>query len=289
MKGVLENRSASPESAFQDTIQVTMASHHPRSRPTTAEILDEAQYKHIHRIFKQRFGDPSNFTFYFVGNFDSKEMKPLIEKYIGGLPTVERNETWKNLHIEAPKGVVEKIVKKGTEPKSIVYMKYHGSFDYNWQNKTVLKALGQILTTKLLESIREDESGVYSIGAYPGSTHYPESEFGVTIYFGCSPDNVDKLVNGVYAEIEKLMKDGPSDVDLNKTKEKLLRERETNIRENRFWLNTLRNFDYHGASPKDVYKFNDFVNSLSADQIKKAANKYLVKDNFAKIVLMPEN
>ncbi len=288
MKGVLENRSASPESAFQDTIQVTMASHHPRKRPMTAELLDEADYKQVHRIFKKRFGDPSNFIFYFVGNFNSKEMKPLIEKYIGGLPTVERNETWKNLNINAPRGVVEKVVKKGSDPKSIVFMKYHGNFEYNWKNKIDIDALGEILTTKLLESIREDESGVYSIGAYPGYDHFPDSKFGMTIYFGCAPDNVDKLVEGVYVEIDKLMKDGPSDVDLGKAQEKLLRERETNLRENRFWLNTLRNFDYHGSNPDDFDKYNDYVKSLSTDHLMKAAHNYFTKENFAKIVLKPE-
>lgn len=288
MKGVLENRSASPESAFQDTIQVTMASHNPRRRPMTAERLDEADFKQVNRIFKQRFGDPSNFIFYFVGNIDPKEMKPLIEKYIGGLPMVERKETWKNLNINAPKGVVEKVVNKGSDPKSVVYMKYHGSFDYNWKNRVNIDVLSEILTTKLLESIREDESGVYSIGAYPQSEHFPESEFGITIYFGCAPDNVEKLSNGVYAEIEKLKKDGPSEIDLKKAKEKKLRERETGLRENRFWLGTLRNFDYHGTNPDELDKYNDYVKSITSEQLKKAANTYFSKENFAKIVLMPE-
>lgn len=288
MKGVLENRSASPESAFQDTLQVTMASHHPRRRPMTAELLDEADFKQVNRIFKQRFGDPGSFTFYFVGNIDPKEMKPLIEKYIGGLPTVKRNETWRDLKIHAPKGKIEKVVKKGSDPKSIVYMKYHGSFDYNWKNKADIEVLSEILTTKLLESIREDESGVYSIGAYPGSQHYPESEFGVTIYFGCAPDNVDKLSEGVYAEVEKLKKDGPTEVDLKKAQEKKLRERETGMRENRFWLSALRNFDYHGDSPDDLNKYNDYIKSLTPEHLKKAANTYLSKENFAKIVLKPE-
>ena len=288
MKGVLENRMESPENAFQEMIQTTMASDHPRQRPMKAEMLDEASFKQVHRIFKQRFGDPSNFTFYFVGNFDEKQMKPLIEKYIGGLPTVERTETWKDLKIEAPKGIVEKEVKKGSDPKSIVYMKYHGDYEYTWKNNVQLDMVCEILTTKLLESIREDESGVYSIGAYPGMEHFPNSKFGVTIYFGCAPDNVEKLSNGVYAEIEKLMKEGISAEDLDKAQKKLLRARETGLRENRFWLSTLRGFDYHGSNPNDFDKYDGYVKSLTADDMKKAANKYFAKDNFAKIVLKPE-
>ena len=43
--------------------------HVAMENPT--ELLDEAEYKQINRIFKQRFGDPGNFTFYFVGIFNT--------------------------------------------------------------------------------------------------------------------------------------------------------------------------------------------------------------------------
>ena len=36
--------------------------------------------------------------------------------------------------------------------------------------------------------------------------------------------------------MEKIKKDGPSEIDLNKVKETLIRERETRIKENGFWL-----------------------------------------------------
>ena len=288
MKGMLENKSASPDNAFRDSIQVIMASHHPRSRPLTAELLDETNYAKAHYIYKQRFSDPGNFAFFFVGNIDKKKFKPLVEKYIGGLPTVNRNEKWKDLGINAPDGVVVEEVRKGNDPKSVVFLKFHGDFDYNWKNKAQLTVMSEIITTKLLETIREEESGVYSIGAYPGTSHYPNSEYGVTIYFGCDPDKVDYLVKETFKQLDLLAKNGPTDEEISKAKKKLLRKRETNLRENRFWLNTMKNTIYHKSNPKEFYQYNDYIEGITAKDVMKSFSLYINKKSYVEVVLKPE-
>ena len=94
----------------------------------------------------------------------------MIEKYLGSLETVERTETFVDLGIRPPKGGVEKDVRRGKDDKCIEIIMFHGDFEYNAQNNTEIDAICKILTTKLLEQIREKESGVYSIGAYPATT-----------------------------------------------------------------------------------------------------------------------
>ncbi len=288
MKSMYENQSLDPTNVFRDSISAIMAQNHPKKRPISDKLLDEADYKTVHKIFKERFGDPSSFTFFFVGNIDFKTIKPLIEKYLGGLPIVERNETYKDLGITPPSGIVKKEVLKGSDPKSMVFMNLHGDFEYNWENNLEIDAVSKILGTKLLESIREDKSGVYSIGAYPQTKHYPKSQFNVIIFFGCAPENIENLTEGVFAEIEILKDNGPTEVDLGKVKEKLLRERETSLRENKFWLNALKNSYIHKGDINDITKFNNFVNALSVEQLKKAANKYFAEENYIRVVLKPE-
>lgn len=288
MKSFYENRSTSPEAAFRDTIQVTMAQHSPYERPMTDKLLDEANINKLHYYFTERFGDPGNFTFFFVGNIEPETAKPLIETYLGGLPKVTRNETWKDLNIRYPEGKIEKTVYKGTEPKSMVYMSINGSFDYTWENCIDLDAICTVLSTKLLESIREDSSGVYSIGAYPRIDHFPSSQYNIMIYFGCSPDNVENLTKGVFEQIEKLKKDGPEEKDIVKVKEKKLRTRETDLRENRFWLRKLQDLYYHKGDPGNLSKYEDYVKAFDNESLKKAANKYFNDSNCVRVVLRPE-
>lgn len=289
MKGLYENQSLDPTNVFRDSIQAIMAQNHPKRRPMSDKLLDEADYKAVYKIYKERFSDPSSFTFFFVGNIDFKASKELIEKYLGGLPMVEREETFKDLGITPPDGKIDKVVNMGSDPKSMVFMNLHGDIEYTWQNLLELNAISQILGTKLLESIREDKSGVYSIGAYPQTKHYPKSEYNVIIFFGCAPDNIDNLTEGVFAEINKLKQDGPTEIDLGKVKEKLLRERESSVRENSFWLNTLKSAYIDKTDLDEIAKYNDFVNALSVEQMKKAAEKYLNDQNYIRASLKPAN
>ena len=41
MRGSIQNRSARPETAFSDTLAVTMAQYHHRARPWSLKLLDE--------------------------------------------------------------------------------------------------------------------------------------------------------------------------------------------------------------------------------------------------------
>ena len=289
MSGMLENKAASPESAFQDTMSVTMANYHERARPMTKELLTEADFNRIKQIVKERFKNAADFKFFFVGNINPADFKPLVEKYIGGIPSVTEREKWIDLGIEKPEGVVEKMVKRGQEDKSTQYIVFHGDFDYNSQNQIQLDAVGKILSTRLLEVIREDKSSVYSIGAYPSSTKFPDEEFTITVAYGTSPQKLDELKKTVFDIISGYQKNGPSVEELSKAQEKMLRERETALRENGFWMGILSNTYYiKNGDFSEFGNYDNTVKSLSVDSTKKAFNQLFDFKNYISVALAPE-
>src|SRR5690606_37732167 len=113
---------------------------------------------------------------------------------------------------------------KGSDPKSIVTISFNGDFEYNKDEAFRLDALIQALQIKLIEEIREKSSGVYSIGAYAETEKFPYENYSITVRFPCAPENVDKLTEGVFAEIKKLMDNGPTETDLKKVKEARYRD-----------------------------------------------------------------
>ena len=289
MAGILENKSASPESAFRDTMSVTMANYHERARPMTKELLQEADFNRIKQIAKERFKNAADFKFFFVGNINMEEFKPLVERYIGGIPSVNEKENWVDLGIRKPDGVIEKVVKRGEEDKSTQYIVFHGDFDYNSQNQVQLDAVGKILTTRLLEVIREDKSSVYSIGAYPSSSKFPDQEYSITIAYGCAPQKLDELKKAIFEIIDEYKKNGPTTEELATAQEKLLRERETAIRENGFWMSILSNTYYiKGGDFSEYGNYNNLVKNLSVDSTKKAFNEWLDFENYVSVALKPE-
>ena len=289
MAGVLENKKASPDAAFRDTFQVVSTDYNPRQRPMELEYLKEANLGRIRQIAKERFSDASDFKFFFVGNIDLDKFKPLVEKYIGSLPSTHKNEMWKDLNIHAPEGVINKTVYRGEAEKSITYTVFHGDFDYNRKNKVVIDALGKILTTRLLEVIREDKSSVYSIGASPSVDRYPEPEYKIIIYYGSAPEKVDELQKAVFDEIRDIAENGPTAEDLEKAKEKQHREREVNLRENGYWLSVLSNgFLYSDGDFSKFDQFDQLVDQIDAKTIKEAAEKYFNFNDYYRVSLKPE-
>ena len=132
MKTLLANQTASPEFAFVDGARRRRCTRiTSRRRLPTPATVDEWNLDKSLAFYKDRFADASDFTFVFVGSFDLATMKPLVERYLGALPSIRRKETWKDVGVRPPTGVIEKKVEKGIEPKSQAAIVFTGPFEYD--------------------------------------------------------------------------------------------------------------------------------------------------------------
>src|SRR3954466_609893 len=198
-RGVLANRSASPEAAFSDTLQVTMAQHSPREQPVSTATLDRIDPFKSFDFYKARFADASGFTFVFVGNFQTDSIKPLIEKWLGSLPSTNRKETWRDTGVRPPSGVVQRVVKKGAEPKARTALIFTGPFQYTRQNRYYLSALAELLNIKLREALRENLGGTYGVSVSPSASKDPLPSYRFTIGFGSAPERLEAVEGGARA------------------------------------------------------------------------------------------
>lgn len=288
IKAALANRAASPEVAFMDTLQTTLSQNHYRARPMTVEIIGEMNLQKSYAFYKDRFADASDFTFLFLGNLDPEVMRPLVERYLGALPSLNRTETWRNVGINPPPGVVHKEVWKGLEPKSQTGIVFTGPFQHDQAHRTAIRALSLILETKLREVIREELSGTYGVMVRPTYSKIPDEEYSLTINFGSDPARVDELVKAVFQEIDNLKTKGPSEKDVSDAREALFREYETGMKQNG-WLLIQLYYKYQLAEdPRDLLAFGQSLKSLTPEVIQEAARTYLNANNYVKVTLYPE-
>jgi zinc protease len=286
--GFMQNRAASPEAAFQDTIQVTMAQYHYRARPFTPEMLKEINLDKAYSIYKDRFSDAGDFMFCFVGSFDMNKMKPLLEKYIASLPATNRKETWKDNGFKKPKGIVQKTVKRGSEPKGSVNIRFYGAVEYNMKNRIATQMLCQLLSIKLREVLREEKGGTYGVQVYPIVEKYPKETYVININFGCGPEKLEELTKATMDVIDNVKKNGCSDKDLTKLKETSRVEREVNLKENRYWLQAIGIKYSAGEDFLELNEYPKIVEGLKSEDLKNAANQYLNTNEFATFKLFPE-
>jgi zinc protease len=135
--------------------------------------------------------------------------------------------------------------------------------------------------------MREDQGGVYGVSISGSASKYPKPMFTIRSTFGCSPENIAKLTGTVLAEMEKIKKDGPEEIDLNKVKETLIRDRETKMKENGFWLSVLQNHFLLGDNILTMDEYKNFINSITVADIKSIARKYLDTGKYVQVALTP--
>lgn len=289
IKVILANKNSSPSSVFADTVQAVLANYHKREMPISAKDLDRVTLDKSFNFYKDRFADASGQTFVFVGNFDVEAIKPYLTTYLASLPTLNRNENFKDNDVKPPKGSVTKIVKKGLEDKVTVQLIFHDDYVYNAENNVVLDALNAALDIKITERLREKESGVYSPGVSLNVQKYPNAHYYFTVSFNCAKANVDKLVNATLDEVNKFKQQGVSTEDLAKFKSEELRQQELYLRENGFWLNYLTNRLKYGDDIEQILDNTKRINGVTVAETQTAAKKYLSGNNYIKLILLPEN
>jgi zinc protease len=287
-KAFLENRSATPEQAFQDTVQVTLAQYHFRARPLSLPLLDELNQAEALRIYKDRYADASDFNFFFIGNFEIDKIKPLIQSYLGSLPDIDRKESWKDVGISSPKGVIKKEIYKGIEPKSRVQVTFSGPYNGGFENWYKISSLADVLDIKLREILREDLGGTYGVSVYPDVFILDRKEYQFNISFGCSPDRVSEMTSTLFQQIDSIKNFGPKDIYISKVQETQKRTYEVNLKDNNYWLQELRYKQYYGEDWMLILKYPEYVATLSPDLVKAAANQFLNTSNYVQVVLYPK-
>jgi len=239
-------------------------------------------------FYKDRFADASDFTFVFIGSFDLPTMQPLVERYLGSLPATHRHESWKDIGVHTPTTIVQKTVEKGIEPKSQVEIVMSGPIEYTQTQRVAIRAMSEILSARLLETIREDLGGTYSINASYGYTKIPKPEYTIRIDFGCDPKRTDDLIKRVFEEIEKLKNDGPTDKQLADEKEALLKDFDNTTKQNALLLNQIKLKYQYGEDPSTLWEAPTYYRNLDAATVRQAARTYLNTTAYVQVVLMPE-
>ncbi|MFT5723501.1 MAG: zinc protease [Bacteroidia bacterium] len=273
---------------LNEKLKVTQA-HNPRftnAIPTAAEYATQ-DYQKAYDLYQDRFADASDFIFIFVGSLDASEIEAYSKKYLSSLPATNRNESYLEHDFERLQGRHEFIFNRGEDPKSSVEISFRTEAPYDAKQAYFLKCAGEILTIKLVENLREGESGVYGVGASGYASKIPSGVYSFTISFPCGPKNVEKLKLAALEELNKLLLEGPEPKDLTKIKEAQLLELKEKLKSNRYWISNIQNLLYYGMNLEEMLGKEETIHALTAADVQNAAQAY-ISDNVIITILMPE-
>jgi zinc protease len=293
MKGqalaLLANQAASPDVVFDQALDSAFSQNNPRRQPETPETVAKWNLDTSLAFYKARFANAANFTFIFTGSFTPDMIRPLVETYVASLPTTGSKETWRDLNIALPTGVIDKRIEKGIAPRSEVSIIFSGPFDYDDTNRLALRTTTMLLQSRLNDAIREELGATYSITADAETYRFPKPEYRVRINWTCDPAQVDALVQRVLKEIAFVKGTLLSTDQVGRVRDTLLRNLDRSRQDNGYILNQIARRYEDGDVTKlaDDQEARDIA-ALSSTAIQRASMKYLDFTNYVKVTLVPE-
>lgn len=278
VKAQLANLEANPNIAMSDSVRKTLYGDNPRVIRIKADMIDQIDYQKVMDMYKDRFKDASDFTFIFVGNIDPATATPLIETYLGSLPSINRKENFRDINVDIRKGEFKNVFHKDLQTqKATVCIVRSGECKYTLKNQLMMSILSQLLTMEYTETVREDEGASYGIGVSGNISKYPKVEAVLQISFDTNPEKRAQMSKLIDKGINDFIANGPKADNLKKVKEYMLKTYEANKKENGYWMNVL--YDYFWENMDTETDYAKTVNGITASDLQKFAKAFFSQKN----------
>ena len=286
MEVSLKNRLLQPENVFSDSLTLTLGNHHPRVKPMTVDDLKKVNYDRILEMAKERTANAAAYTFTIIGNYDEQTIRPLVEQYLGSLPSQKKVQKGKFIDTDFRGKVVNDFKHKAETPKAIAVMVWYSKkVPYNLENSVKASIAGQILSMEYLKKIREDASAAYTVGA-SASMSRDDFEKNATIYVYCpmKPEKADVALQIMRDEVSNMAKTCDAD-KLAKVKEYLLKNHGDQLKQNSYWLGQINSWRKWGMDFHTDYE--KVVNAQTPESIAAFVKEVLKAGNNAEVIMMP--
>jgi zinc protease len=199
-----------------------------------------------------------------------------------------REETWRDPGVNPPRGVVRKTVRRGVEAQSQTRIVFTGEAPYSRATAHGLQSMTQVLQTWLRETLREELGGTYSVSVSGSASRIPKERYRIDIAFGSAPERAEELTSVVFHHIDSLQTTGPSSDDIVKVQEAQRRARETNLRQNSYWVGQLVGRVVEDTDLRQILSAGDLTEALDIATVREAARRLFDLNNFVYVVLLPE-
>jgi zinc protease len=285
----LANRDKNPKVAWSDSVQMMASNYSDRTLIVNKELLSKASLDKALEVYKARFANPADFTFFFVGNVDPADpaFQTMVCTWLGGLKANKKLEKAADDKVRVAMGIQKNYFTRQMETKTASNRIQYTSYDmpYTLANDLNMEMIGRILSTRYLESIREREGGSYGVGCAGWMNRHPVPYAQLIMQFDTDPEKQEKLMNIIHEEVKTIIENGPLAKDLQKEKESMLKDFEENVEKNGYWKEVLSIYYKNGINYITDYKAA--VEAITAETVQETLKKLVDAGNMFEVVMLP--
>ena len=283
LPGIVEN----PQYKLQKGFYGTAYGNNPRKQVISQETIDKASIETLKKVYTKLFGGTKGVKLAIVGDFDPAEIKPLVEKYIGGIKKGGKKLSWVDPKEDYVKGEVRVAnnVKLET-PMCTALILYTAPMKYTAVNSAALDALSYILDMRYTTVLREEIGGTYGASAPTSLNDLPKEEGLLQVAFACKPELCDTLVSSAERIVEEMAQSGPTAEEFSMSLLNLKKNVPEKRLSNAYWLNLIKEYSLNPVEQDKAYE--EAVNNLTAADVQNAARAFIASGNIIEFVQKPE-
>ena len=284
---MIENMLTNPDYISEDAVIKTLYNNNLRKQIISLDVLNAISFERLPDVYNTLYSNAADFRFTFVGNVDPETLKPLVEKYIGSLPSSGSHLAWKDDGVRPATGtVINDFRAQMQQPKVSVNRIFTGNIPYTLKNRMAMSFLAQALNSRYLISIREEKGGSYGVHVSGSLDDKPAEQYAMRIQFDTDDSMADELNEIIMEEIQKIADEGPLAEDIEKHREYLVKSWGNTLEQNNGWRMIINNWYDHNENYLADYL--DTVKGITYDDVKELAKKILADNNMTLVIMRPE-
>ena len=277
-RNALKNQELNPQTALADSVASVVYDNNVRAKRLREEDLDRINYDRLLELYRERFANASDFEFFMVGDVNADSVAPLLAKYLGALPAKGKKEQYNIIEQKMHKGEREcYFTKEQDTPNSLNVFLYHAPMKETMKSDILVDMLQQAMQMLYTETVREDEGGAYGVPVSGSISDYPEEVAIMQIVLPTAPEKRIAMTSVINNGIKEMMEKGPSEENLGKIKEYMLRSHQENLKDNSYWMESLVSKTRYNQD--FVTGYEECVQGITVEDIKQVAQQIFGSGN----------
>ncbi len=287
----LEQQVESPETLVDTALELAIAAarypNDPRFSPLpSVSELAALDIERAEAVFADRFGDPGDFVFVLVGDFDPEEAEALAQQYLGTIPGGANREDFRDDRPAEPDGIVGRAEEAGTGERGVLTIMFETTGPLDPDLRVHLDILEAVIEQRLTAHIREELSAAYSPLVSVEQVDEPVAGVLVSLRIDGDPAGIDLLRTALLDDLASLATSGPTNDEFAIAQEQVLRNYELidNLQLARAMLHAV--FYPEDLVTEIIDRFDRVIAATRSD-ITAAAQQVITLDEYIEVTVVP--
>lgn len=232
----------------------------------------------LSRRHQQLFAATQDMTLTLSGAIDLRRLQTWVERWPGALPASTQRSQWRDLGIVPIHRSLNADYPLASSPKTMVSMQFSADAAWSQSNQLGLQLLDKIVSLRLRYALREQASGVYTLGFSQLLAKLPQPYYLARLNFTVAPQRAKELSDIALKVLHQTAREGVSQQELIKAKKAWRIEQQASQNSASYWTDTLAQVAADDGNFASLAQEDTLLEAVTVEQLNELAAQWIGKN-----------